>query len=150
MLKDQIQKDYISAFKAKNRLAMETLGMLKSAIQYVEVEAKAKDIELNEQDLIKIIQAEAKKRKEAIDSFTKAGRLESVEEEKKQLDILSAYLPEPMNQDDIKAIILTAIASVSASGMDDFGKVMKLVSQELKGKADGGLIKTMVEELLKK
>jgi uncharacterized protein len=150
MLKDQIQKDYISAFKAKNRLAMDTLGMLKSAIQYVEVEAKAKGIELNEQDLIKIIQAEAKKRKEAIDSFTKAGRLESVEEEKKQLDILSAYLPEPMNQDDIKAIILTAIASVSASGMDDFGKVMKLVSQELKGKADGGLIKTMVEELLKK
>ena len=70
MLKEQIQKDYLVAFKNKDRVSTDTLGMLKAAIQYVEVDARAKGKELHDEDIISIIQAEVKKRKEAIDSFS--------------------------------------------------------------------------------
>ncbi len=148
MLKEKIQKDYLIAFKQKDRVATETLSMLKAAIQYAEVDARAKDKEIIDEDIFKIIQSEAKKRKEAIDSFKQGGKLEAVQKEEQQLALLKQYLPEPMGEEELRKIISELIEKMGAQGMNDFGKVMKTASAELKGKAEGGSIKAVVEELL--
>lgn len=149
MLKEQIQKDYLIAFKNKDRVSTDTLGMLKAAIQYVEVEARAKGKELHDEDIISIIQAEVKKRKEAIDSFRKGGREESAQAEEDQMKVLTAYLPKPLSQEELTQKLEEIIKAVAAHDMNDFGKVMKNASLQLKGKADGNMIKTIVEDLLK-
>jgi uncharacterized protein len=149
MLKEQIQKDYLIAFKNKDRVSTDTLGMLKAAIQYVEVEARSKSQEVKDEDIINIIQAEVKKRKEAIDSFRKGGREESAQAEEDQMKVLTAYLPKPLSPEELTQKLEEIIKAVAAKDMNDFGKVMKNASLQLKGKADGNMIKTMVEDLLK-
>lgn len=149
MLKEQIQKEYLIAFKSKDRVTTDTLGMLKAAIQYVEVEARAKGKELHDEDIISIIQAEVKKRKEAMDSFRKGGREESALAEEEQMKVLTAYLPKPLSQEELTQQLEEIVKAVAAKDMNDFGKVMKNASLQLKGKADGNMIKTIVEDLLK-
>lgn len=149
MLKEQIQKDYLLAFKSKDRVSTDTLGMLKAAIQYVEVEARSKSQEVKDEDIMSIIQAEVKKRKEAIESFRKGGREDSALAEEEQMKVLLAYLPKPLSKEELTKLLEEIIKTVAARDMNDFGKVMKNASLQLKGKADGNMIKTIVEELLK-
>ncbi len=148
MLKEKIQKDYLVAFKKKDQIATETLSMLKAAIQYAEVEARSKDASLTDADIIKIIQSEAKKRKEAVDSFSLGGKLEAAQKEEEQLLLLKQYLPKPMDEGELRKKISGLIEQMGAQGMKDFGKVMKSASMELKGKAEGSAIKAIVEEML--
>ncbi|MCK5847768.1 MAG: GatB/YqeY domain-containing protein [Caldisericia bacterium] len=148
MLNDIIKKDFMVAYKAKDKIASETLKMIKSSIQYKIVELKGKNREINDDDIVKILKIEAKKRKESIDQYIKAGRDKSAEKEQKEFEIISKYLPELMSFDNIKKEVSSIISDLNATSMKDFGLIMKESSKKLSGKAEGYDIKKAVEEIL--
>lgn len=149
MLLEKINEDIKDAMRAKDTLKTDTLRMLKSALNYYKIE-KQKE-ELTDEDVITILNRQAKQRKEAIAGFESGGRTESAEKEKKELTILEAYLPKQAGPEEILKVILDSIAEVNATGKKDFGKVMKMVTTKLKGQADGKVISQIVgEELAKK
>lgn len=147
MLQEQIKKDLIEALKSKNSQKSSTLRMLQAAIKNKEIDLNR--AEMTDEIILEVIGKEAKRRKEAISEFEKGGRPELAESEKKELEILSAYLPEQSSDEEIENIVKKIIGDTGASGKDDFGKVMGAAAKELKGKADGSRIRVVVEKLLK-
>lgn len=111
---------------------------------------RPKKQELTEEGILEVISREIKRRKESIEAFEKGNRLDLADKEKKELEILSAYLPEQLSEEKIREIIKTKIVELGASGPQDFGKVMGLVSKETKGKADGAKVAVLVKEELSK
>jgi len=103
---------------------------------------------LTEEEILEVISSEAKKRKDAIDEFRKGGRDDLVEKEKRELEILKKYLPEQMNEEQIKKEAKKAIEEVGASGPQEMGKVMGVLMPKLKGRAEGGMVSKIVQELL--
>jgi uncharacterized protein YqeY len=150
MLIDEIQTQFLQAFKAHDSLQANLLNMIKSAVQYKVVELREKHIELTDDMVKTIIQVEIKKRKEAIELYKKGNRLELAEKEEKEIEILSHFLPKPLSSEEIVDEIQKIIISTKATGKKDFGVVMKSANQTLRGKADGMVIKTTVEKLLEK
>jgi uncharacterized protein YqeY len=148
MLIDEIQKNFVEAFKSHDSFKANLLNMIKSAVQYKVIDLREKQTELTDEMVIQIIQSEIKKRKEAIDLYKKGNRLDLAEKEEKEIILLSIYLPQPLTEDEIRNRIKEFIISTKATSKKDFGAVMKLANQALRGKADGMLIKTIVEELL--
>lgn len=149
MLLEKINKDYIEAKKSRDTLRESVLNLLKSNIKYKEIESKGKGKTLEDGDIIDLIKQEIKKRRESIELYKQAGRQELVEKESEELKILQEYLPEQLSEEEIRAILEKIISEVGASSTKDFGKVMKEAMKELKGKAEGELIRKVAEELLK-
>lgn len=149
MLLERINRDYIEAKKNRDILKESVLNLLKSNIKYKEIEAKSKGKTLEDSDIIDLIKQEIKKRKESIELYKQGQRQELVEKESLELKILQEYLPEQLSEDEIKAFIEKIIGNIGAVGMKDFGKVMKEAMKDLKGKADGEIIRRVVESLLK-
>ena len=144
-LREKIQKDFIEAFKAKDETRSSVLKMLQAGIKNAEIE---KGKELDDNEIIGVISKEAKKRKDSAGAFEKGGRAEMVEKEKEELEILSAYLPEQMSEDEIRELAEAAIKETGASDPKDMGKVMSVLSPKTKGRADGALVSGIVKELL--
>ena len=144
-LKEKIQKDFIEAFKAREEIKSSVLKMLQAAIKNAEIEKKG---ELDDGQIIQAISKESKKRKDAMAAFEKGGRNEMAEKEKKEFDILSAYLPEQMPEDDVRRLAEKAVKESGASGMREFGKVMSILMHQIKGRADGLLVGGIVKQLL--
>ncbi|MBP7462132.1 MAG: GatB/YqeY domain-containing protein [Candidatus Delongbacteria bacterium] len=134
------------AMRNKDSMKLDAIRSFKSAIQYYKIEKMKK--ELDENDYLSIVSKMIKQRKESIEEFTKAGRIELAAKEEFEYKFLSRFMPEQMNADQVEAEIRTIIQSVGASGKKDFGKVMKEASVRLKGKADGNLIRQTAEKLL--
>jgi uncharacterized protein YqeY len=103
---------------------------------------------MNEEDELKILKNQAKKRKDAIDMYEKAGRTELMDKEKQELALIETFLPQQMSEEEAKAIIAKILADSGATDMKDLGKVMGTAMKELKGKADGTLVQKIVKELL--
>ncbi|KKT77237.1 MAG: hypothetical protein UW73_C0025G0009 [Microgenomates group bacterium GW2011_GWB1_44_8] len=134
---DLIKADLMAAMKSGDSLKVSVLRMLSSEFNYKAIEVQR---ELTREDILAVLNKEAKKRREAIESFEKAGRPEQVEKEKKELEILSAYLPTLMSEDEIKA----EIAKLDLP--KDFGQAMRVAAPVFKGKADGSLVAKLVNE----
>ncbi len=145
MLKEKIQKDFIVAFKAREETISSVLKMLQAAVKNAEIEKKG---QLDDEQIIQVIFSEAKKRKDAIEAYEKGGRLELAEKEKKELEVLSAYLPEQMTEDEIRRLAEEAVKQSGASGPREIGKVMAILTPKTKGRADGALASKVVKELL--
>lgn len=150
MLLEKINKDYIEAKKSRDTLRESVLNLLRSNIKYKEIDAKSKGKTLEDNDIIDIIRQEIKKRRESIELYKQGGRLELVEKESEELKILQEYLPQELSEEEIRAIVNRIIESIGASSLKDLGNVMKEAMKELKGKADGGVIRRIVEENLKR
>ncbi len=143
MLSDTLQNDIKSAMITKDEQKLSTLRMLKSAIQYTEIN-KGLDYKATDEDILDVIGREVKKRREAIELYEKGGRAELADKEKKELEILTAYLPEQMGEDEITVLVDQAISQSGATTMQDMGKVMGILMPQLKGKADPGMISKLV------
>lgn len=143
---DQISKELLTAMKAKDEVRVSTLRMLVSAVRYKEIQAKKP---LGEGEFLEVIQAEAKRRKESIEEYSKANRADLAAKEEAEFNILKAYLPEPMSEAELRDIVQSAIASVGAKGPQDMGKVMSQVMPKIKGRADGKQAQQVVTQLLK-
>src|SRR3989344_6452122 len=131
MLKDKIQGDLQEAMIARDELRLSTLRMLKSGIQYFEIQ-KGAGYEVTDEDVIEVIGREIKKRKESIELYKKGGREELAQKEEQELQILKAYLPEQIPEDEIRKLVEEAIAQTGASGMQDMGKVMGMLMPKVK------------------
>lgn len=139
MLADQIRLDLTSSMKASEALKTSVLRMLLSELNYKKIEVQR---ELEDADVILVLQKEAKKRREAIDAYTKGGRTEQANVEAQELEILQAYLPKQMSEQEVKDEIL----KMGLTG--EFGVAMRQVSPVFKGRADGQMVARIVKEVL--
>ena len=149
-LKEQIHTDLTAAIKAKDSLTSGTLRMVLSAITNEEVSGKEARV-LNDQDMITVLNREAKKRKEAATAYDEAKRPELADKERAELEIIQAYLPAALSDEELAKIIASAVAEVSASGATGpsaMGAVMKIVSPQVSGRADGGAVAAAVKSAL--
>ena len=131
--------------KNKDAVRTSTLRMLISAIRYKEVEKKKA---LAESDVLDVIQSEAKRRKESIEEYTKAGRADLASKEEAELNVLKVYLPQPLSEAELKAMIQSAIKSSGAKTPQEMGKVMSVIMPQIKGRADGKVAQKFVIEAL--
>jgi len=146
MLTDKINDDIKTAMKAGDKLRLETLRSIRAGI--LEFEKSGIDRAMTDEDGIAILNKAAKKRRDAIEQYTQAGRPDAAAQEQAELEIIMAYLPAQMSADEVKAAVSAIIAETGAAGPGDFGKVIGAAMKSLKGKADGGLIQSLVKELL--
>jgi len=145
MLIEQIQKDLTEALKNKNELVVSTLRLLLSEIHNKKIDKQA---ELNNEDVVGVLRKEAKKRQESIEAYKQGGRQELADKESKELIILSKYLPQEMDPQELEKIVKEVIGEVGAQGVGDFGKVMGVVMDRVKGRIDGSKVSEAVKKLL--
>jgi uncharacterized protein YqeY len=144
---EQIEKDLVEAMKAHDEKILSVLRMLKSAVKNSEIQKKA---ELKDEDILGLIQGQIKQRQDSINLYEQGGRQELAEKEKQEIEVLKKYLPEQIDETQIRAIVQEAITATSASSIQDMGKVMAKLMPEVKGKADGSLVSQIVKEELSK
>src|SRR3990167_6514266 len=140
-LKDQIFEDLKQAMKAREAQKVIVLRTLNSAIKDKEIELSKRENGLNDDEIILVIKKQAKKRKDAIFEYQKAGREELSQKEEQELKVLQKYLPEEMTEEQI-------IEELNAKGRDNFGRVMQAVMSKLKNRADGALVNKIIKEKL--
>jgi len=146
-LREQINQDLVTAVKAKDAARVSTLRFLISAIKYKEVDKKA---ELTDAEIVEVLGKQVKTHKESIESFTKGNRPDLVAKEESELALLESYLPAQMSEEEVKAVVTKKLGELISNGQTaDFGTLMKSSMLELKGKADGTVVKRIVEEVLK-
>ncbi len=145
-LTQRINEDLKTAMKSGNKLRLETLRMLRA--QIIEFEKKGLDRAMNEDDEMSILISAAKKRKEAIEHFQNAGRMELVEQETKELEIISEYMPKQLSREEAENIVSTIIQQSGAVSMKEMGKVMPVAMRELKGRIDSKVISEIVKQKL--
>ena len=133
------------AMKAKDSVKLGTVRGVISAVKNQEIDLKK---ELSEEEILTIVSREVKKRKEASVLYEKGNRPELKDKEIQEMKILQTYLPEQVSEKDLRRRIQEVIAETGAEGMKDFGKIMKTLVPEFKGKADNGLIKELANEYL--
>ena len=145
-LTDQINNDLKEAMKAKDKVKLESLRAIKSALLMAATEKGA--AESSEDAELKMLQKLVKQRKDAAAVFTEQGRDDLAQPELDQVAIIEAYLPEQMSEAEVKAIVDAIVAETGASSMADMGKVMGMANGKLAGKADGKLIAGLVKSAL--
>ena len=135
------------AMKAKDTVALESLRAIKSALLLAKTE-KGGGSELSEQDEIKLVQKLVKQRKDSATIFKEQGRNDLADPELAQVAVLEKFLPEQLSEEEIEKVVVQTIATIGASGMQDMGKVMGMVSKALAGQADGKTISMVVKKKL--
>lgn len=145
-LKAQVQADLHDAMRAREKVRAGTLRMVLTSITNEEVAGEHRD--LTDDEVLKVIAKEAKKRKEAATAYADAGRDELVAQEEAELEILETYLPAQLGDDELRAIVAAAVAKTGATGMPQMGQVMKVAQAKVAGRADGGRVAALVKESL--
>jgi uncharacterized protein len=148
MKKSDLQEKLKESMLAKDELKTSVLRMLLSAINYYEIQKGGAGYQASEEDILSVIQSQAKQRRDSISEYEKASRPELADKEKKELEILQEYLPQQLGEEEVKSIVEQTINEVGASAISDMGKVMGALGPKLKGKADMGMVSTLVKEKL--
>jgi hypothetical protein len=144
-LKDQFNDDLKTAVKSGDKLRAETLRSLKSAIKYAEIQVGH---DLDDAGVLSVVMQQAKQRRDSISEFEKAKRTDLIEKESAELTVLEGYLPTQLTEAEIEAKAKTVINELGATSAKDIGPVMKRLTTDLKGQADGKLINQVVRRLL--
>ena len=145
-LKDRLMQDFKEAMKAHDEVAKNTISLARAAIKQYEVDNRA---ELDEQGIIDILTKQVKMRKDALSDFEKAGRTDLIENYSREIEILMAYLPEQLTEDEIRQIVLDTKAELGIEGgCNNMGRLMGAVMPKVKGVADGGTVKGIVQSVL--
>lgn len=144
-LLETLRKDMLSATKEGNT---EKVDILKLALASIINVQKASDEELKNADYEKILKKEVRKVKDSIEQFTAIGRMELAERERNQLAFLEVYLPKELDVEEISKIVKEKIEEVKPEGLKDMGKVMAVVMKQVAGKADGTVVKDIVQKQL--
>ena len=145
-LSDKVNTEITAAMKAKDQVRLSSLRMLKAAIMNKEVEKKR---DLDDAEVLQVVAALVKQRRDSIEQFSKAGRTDLVEKETGEIAVLDQYLPPAITPEEIDAAVTAAIAETGATSAKDMGKVMKAVMPKLAGKnADGRAVNDAVRRKL--
>ena len=146
-LKDRLRADLNDAMRARDQVRMRTLRLALTSITNEEVSgASARD--LSDEEVVKVLTREARKRREAAEAFGAAGRAEQAAAERAEGDVLAGYLPAQLGDDELAALVAAAIAETGASGLPGMGQVMKTVTPRVAGRADGARVAAEVRRRL--
>ena len=144
-LKEHITEDMKQAMKERNKLKLYAIRMLRGAIRNREIE---KQTELDDDGVLQVLANQVKKRKDSIEQFRDAGRMDLVERESEQLQAIEIYMPQQLSLEEIKELIDEVITDTAANSMRDMGKVMSTIMPHIQGRADGKEVNQMVREKL--
>ncbi|WP_189787075.1 GatB/YqeY domain-containing protein [Streptomyces capitiformicae] len=149
-LKSKLHEDLNAAIRGRDELRSSTLRLTLAAITKEEVAGKEKR-ELSDDEVLKVITKEAKKRREAADAFAQGGRTESAEREKAEGEVLAEYLPKQLSDEELTRIVVQAVEEAKAAGAEGpraMGQVMKIVNPKVAGLAEGGRVAAVVKQQL--
>lgn len=146
-LKDKLKADLTASLKSRDDVRLRTIRMALAAVNVEEVSGKQAR-ELTDDEIIKVLTKEAKKRKEAAEAFANAGRAEQAEAELAEQRVLEDYLPAQLSDEELVGLVDAAIAEVGASGPQAMGQVMKAVNPRVAGRAEGGRVAATVRARL--
>jgi uncharacterized protein len=146
-LKDRLRADLNAAMRARDQVRMRTLRMALSSITNEEV-AGASARQLSDDEVMKVLTREARKRREAAEAFGAAGRTDQAAAERAEGEVLAGYLPAQLSDDELSALVTAAIAETGASGMAGMGQVMKTLTPQIAGRADGARVAAEVRRRL--
>jgi len=146
-LKEKLESDLATAIKARDEVRTRTLRMALTAVRNEEVAGK-KARELSDEDVVKVLSREAKKRREAAAAFADAGRAEQAQAERDEGAVLEEYLPAQLTDEELSALVADVIAETGAAGPKAMGQVMKAVNPKVAGRAEGGRVAAEVKRQL--
>ena len=146
-LKEKLQNDLTDAMRARDEIRSSTIRMILTSIKNEEVAGKEAR-ELNDAGIITVLSREAKKRREAAEAFDQAGAKDRADQERAEGVVIGEYLPKQLTEDEIKSLIAAAMAETGASTPAQMGLVMKSLQPKIAGKADGGLVSSLVKAAL--
>lgn len=146
-LKERLRTDLSAAMRTRDQVRMRTLRMALTAITNEEV-AGASSRELSDDDVVKVLTREAKKRREAADAFGSAGRADQAAAERAEGEVLAEYLPAQLDDEELRRLVTEVIAETGASGMPAMGQVMKAITPRVAGRADGARVAAEVRRQL--
>lgn len=148
-LKDRLRADLTAAMKGRDEVRASTLRMVLAAVTTAEVAGKVAK-ELSDEDVVGVLSAEAKKRREAASAFADGGRTEMAEKELREAAVIADYLPEQLTDEEVADIVAKAVEQTGAAGegMRAMGKVMGVVQPQVKGRADGAMVAAEVKRQL--
>ena len=144
-LKDRIQQDVKDAMRARDKERLAAIRLITAAIKQREVDER---ITLDDEQVLLVLDRMCKQRRESISQFEKAGRDDLIARERSELDIIQAYMPKPLDDDEIAALIDAAMADTGASSIKDMGKVMGQLKPRLQGRADMSAVSAMIKSRL--
>ena len=144
-LVERFNEDLKEAMKASKALKVSVLRMVKAAAKNRQIE-KGRD--LTDEEIVDVLSSMVKQRRDSVEQYTKAGRMDLATKEEEEVTILQTYMPEQLGADDLDRIIRDAIAESSAAGPQDMGKVMRVLMPKVKGLTDGKFVNQRVKELL--
>ena len=146
-LQQQVMEKMKLAMKAKDKVALESLRAIKSALLLMQTESGSGD-DISEEVEVQLVQKLVKQRKDSATIFIEQGRNDLAEPELAQIAVIEQFLPDQLGEAEIEKVVLDIIAATGAEGMKDMGKVMGMVSKKLAGQADGKTISTIVKSKL--
>jgi len=146
-LKERLRTDLNAAMRARDQVRLRTLRMALTSITNEEVSGDAAR-ELSDEEILKVLIREAKKRREAAEAFESAGRADQAAAERAEGDVLAGYLPAQLTDEELSGLVSAAIAETGAAGMPGMGKVMKVVTPQVTGRADGARVAAEVRRQL--
>jgi uncharacterized protein YqeY len=138
-LKERLRADLTDAMRSRDQVRLRTLRMALTSITNEEVSG-ATVHELSDEDIVKVLTREAKKRREAAEAYEAAGRADQAEAERAEGDVLAGYLPAQLSDEELASLVSAAIAETGAAGRPGLGKVMKAVTSQVAGRADGARV----------
>jgi hypothetical protein len=141
----KVNDEMVLAAKAKDKVRLSAIRMIKTGIHNKEIDLKRK---MNEAEFLQLLSTMVKQRKDSIEQFQKGGRTDLVEKETAELKVIQEFMPEQISEEDVNREIEMVIKEVGAVGIKDMGKVMKVLMPKLTGKADGKMVGEKVKEKL--
>ncbi len=142
---DRLSEDLKESLKGRNSIKSSVIRLLKSNIKYREIEKKAP---LSDEEVIEVIISGIKQRRDSIEQFSKGDRSDLVEKENAEIEILQAYLPQPLTDEELLKEVKAVIKEVGATSFNDMGKIMKAIMPRVKGRAEGTKVSSIIKELM--
>jgi len=149
MIVEKLQNDLKEAMKSKDTVRLRTIRSLRAAIMAKEIDMRSGgEATISNEDAMGVLHKQAKQRRDSIEQFVAAGRDDLKQTEVEELEVIEAYLPKQLSEEEVRTVVKDIIAKTGASGMQDMGKVMGQAMGRLKGQADGNLVQKAARELL--
>jgi uncharacterized protein YqeY len=144
-LEERLLEEMKQAMKSNEKLRLSTIRMIRTSVKNREIEVRKK---LEDEEILRVIQGMVRKGEESVEQFRAGGRMDLVEKETQEMEILKSFLPQSLSREEVLKVVDETIQESQASSLKDLGKVMKSVMSKLAGKADGKLINQLVKERL--
>ncbi len=144
-IKDKLMDDLKAAMKDKDTVRKNAVQMVRASVLQVEKDNK---VTLDDEGVLEVVAKEVKKRKDVLPEYEKSGREDLISDLKREIEVLMAYLPQQMTEEEIEALVIASISEAGATSMKDIGKVMAVIMPKTKGRADGKTINLFVKKHL--